>query len=61
MQYRSWLIVAGDSEKKLGKAASTGADVVEQIPEPGYRSSGARAQERAVPVTGERPHLRVAR
>ena len=35
--------------------------LVEQIPEPGYRSPGARAQERAVPVTGERPQLRVAR
>ncbi len=28
MQYRSWLFVPGDSEKKLGKAASTGADVI---------------------------------
>jgi len=28
MQHRSWLFVPGDSEKKLGKAASTGADVI---------------------------------
>lgn len=42
--------------------ASTGpADVAEQIPEAGYRSPGARAQERAVPVSGERAQLRVAR
>ena len=27
MQYRSWLFVPGDSEKKLGRAVSTGADV----------------------------------
>lgn len=42
-------------------ARTSGADVVEQIPEPGYRSSGARAQERAVPVASERLQLRVAR
>ncbi len=42
--------------------ASTGpADVAEQIPEADYRSPGARAQERAVPVAGERAQLRVAR
>lgn len=42
--------------------ASTGpAEVAEQIPEAGYRSPGARAQERAVPVAGERAQLRVAR
>lgn len=28
MQQRSWLFVPGDSEKKLGKAAGTGADVI---------------------------------
>jgi citrate lyase subunit beta/citryl-CoA lyase len=28
MQYRSWLYVPGDSERKLGKALATGADVV---------------------------------
>lgn len=28
MLMRSWLFVPGDSEKKLGKAASTGADVI---------------------------------
>lgn len=28
MRYRSWLVVPGDSERKLGKALSTGADVV---------------------------------
>jgi citrate lyase subunit beta/citryl-CoA lyase len=28
MQHRSWLFVPGDSEKKLGKAAGTGADVI---------------------------------
>lgn len=28
MRYRSWLIVPGDSERKLGKALATGADVV---------------------------------
>ncbi|MFN9376272.1 MAG: aldolase/citrate lyase family protein, partial [Novosphingobium sp.] len=28
MQQRSWLFVPGDSEKKLGKAADTGADVI---------------------------------
>jgi len=28
MAMRSWLFVPGDSEKKLGKAAATGADVV---------------------------------
>lgn len=28
MQTRSWLLVPGDSEKKLAKAASTGADVI---------------------------------
>lgn len=28
MPYRSWLLVPGDSEKKLGRAASTGADVI---------------------------------
>ncbi|CAI9418300.1 Chromosomal replication initiator protein DnaA [Nocardioides sp. T2.26MG-1] len=41
--------------------ASTRAAVDEQIPEAGYRSPGARAQERAVPVAGERRQLRVAR
>lgn len=34
---------------------------VEQIPDSGYRSRGARAQERAVPIASERPQLRVAR
>lgn len=28
MHHRSWLFVPGDSEKKLGKAASTGADAI---------------------------------
>jgi citrate lyase subunit beta / citryl-CoA lyase len=28
MRYRSWLLVPGDSERKLGKALATGADVV---------------------------------
>ncbi len=28
MRYRSWLIVPGDSERKLGKALATGSDVV---------------------------------
>lgn len=28
MQYRSWLLVPGDNERKLGKAMATGADVV---------------------------------
>ncbi len=28
MQHRSWLFVPGDSERKLGKAATTGADVI---------------------------------
>jgi hypothetical protein len=42
-------------------SGTSGAEVVEQIPEPGYRSPGARTQERAVPVAGERPQLRVAR
>ena len=28
MRYRSWLIVPGDSERKLGKSLATGADVV---------------------------------
>ena len=28
MRYRSWLYVPGDSERKLGKALTTGADVV---------------------------------
>ena len=28
MRYRSWLYVPGDSERKLGKALATGADVV---------------------------------
>jgi citrate lyase subunit beta / citryl-CoA lyase len=28
MAYRSWLIVPGDSEKKLGLAAATGADII---------------------------------
>ena len=28
MRYRSWLVVPGDSERKLGKALATGADVV---------------------------------
>ena len=28
MAVRSWLFVPGDSEKKLSKAAATGADVV---------------------------------
>lgn len=28
MRYRSWLLVPGDSEKKLGKAMALGADVV---------------------------------
>ncbi|MFM5893912.1 MAG: aldolase/citrate lyase family protein, partial [Novosphingobium sp.] len=28
MPVRSWLFVPGDSEKKLGKAAATGADVL---------------------------------
>ena len=28
MQYRSWLLVPGDSDRKLGKAMATGADIV---------------------------------
>ena len=28
MAERSWLFVPGDSDKKLGKAAATGADVI---------------------------------
>ena len=28
MSYRSWLVVSGNSEKKLGKAVGTGADAV---------------------------------
>lgn len=28
MRYRSWLLVPGDNEKRLGKAMATGADVV---------------------------------
>lgn len=28
MQYRSWLLVPGDNDRKLGKAMATGADVV---------------------------------
>jgi chromosomal replication initiation ATPase DnaA len=53
-------IAAELSEEPAG-AGTSAAEVVEQIPEPGYRSPGARAQERAVPVAGERPQLRVAR
>jgi len=34
---------------------------VEQIPDTGYRSPRARAQERAVSIASERPQLRVAR
>ena len=51
-------IAAGLAEDPAG---STSRADVEQIPEAGYHSPGARAQERAVPVAGERPHLRVAR
>jgi len=53
--------IAAELPEEPAGAGTSGAEVVEQIPEPGYRSPGARAQERAVPVAGERPQLRVAR
>jgi hypothetical protein len=53
--------IAGELPEEPAGAGTSGAEVVEQIPEPGYRSPGARAQERAVPVAGERLQLRVAR
>lgn len=52
---------AAELPEEPAAAGARGAEVVEQIPEPGYRSPGARAQERAVPVAGERSQLRVAR
>ena len=53
--------IAAELPEEPAAAGTRGAEVVEQNPEPGYRSPGARAQERAVPVAGERPQLRVAR
>lgn len=53
--------IAAELPEEPAGARTSGAEVVGQIPEPGYRSPGARAQERAVPVAGERPQLRVAR
>jgi adenosylmethionine-8-amino-7-oxononanoate aminotransferase len=53
--------IAAELPEEPAAAGTRGAEVVEQIPEPGYRSPGARAQESAVPVAGERPQLRVAR
>ena len=53
--------IAGELPEEPADAGTSGADGAEQIPEPGDRSPGARAQERAVPVAGERPQLRVAR
>ena len=48
MAVRSWLFVPGDSEKKLSKAASTGADVVILDLEDSVASSGKeRARELA--------------
>lgn len=53
--------IAAELPEEPADAGTSGAEVVEQIPEPGYRSPGARAQERTVPVAGERPQLRVVR
>jgi len=53
--------IAADLPEDPAGSGTSGAEVVEQIPEPGYRSPGARVQERAVPGAGERPQLRVAR
>jgi hypothetical protein len=53
--------IAAELPVEPAGAGTSGAEVVEQGPEAGYRSPGARAQERAVPVAGERPQLRVAR
>src|SRR5690606_36305349 len=54
--------IAAELPEEPAAGASTGrADVDEQIPEAGYRSPSARAQERAVPVAGEHAQLRVAR
>lgn len=53
--------IAAELPEEPAGSGKSGADVIEQIPEPGYRSPGPRAQERAVPIAGERPRLRVAR
>lgn len=53
--------IAAELPEEPAGAGTSGAEVVEQIHEPGYRSPGARAQERTVPVAGERPQLRAAR
>lgn len=53
--------IAAELPEEPAGTATSGTDVVEQIHEPGYRSPGARARERAAPVAGERPQLRAAR
>lgn len=53
--------IAAELPEEPAAASTRPADVDEQIPEAGYRSPGARAQVRAVPVAGERPQLGVAR
>uniref|UniRef100_UPI0016021E7E hypothetical protein n=1 Tax=Nocardioides pelophilus TaxID=2172019 RepID=UPI0016021E7E len=53
--------IAADLPEERAGAGTSGAEVVEQIPETGYRSPGARAQERAVPIARGRSQLRVAR
>jgi len=53
--------IAAELPEEAAGASARSADVAEQVPEVGYRSSGARAQERAVSASGERPQMRVAR
>lgn len=51
--------IAADLPEQPAGAGRLGGD--EQVPESGYRSPGQREQQRAIPVAGERPQLRVAR
>ena len=53
--------IAAELPEGPAAANTTRADLAEQIPDTGYRSPGARAQDRAEPNAGERPQLRVAR
>jgi hypothetical protein len=52
--------IAADLPQEPSGAGTSPVDVDEQVPASGYRSPGAREQQRAVPIAGERPQLRVA-
>ncbi|MEV5003875.1 helix-turn-helix domain-containing protein [Nocardioides sp. LML1-1-1.1] len=53
--------IAADLPEQAASAGADHLDIDEQIPESVHRSPGLREQQRAIPVSGERAQLRVAR